>query len=226
MGNRPADILTLEPWNRWFTTPIEDGHWGLSEEAFRDVASAQDWGSAYGRIIEACPLFREGETLIVDKSPRYLQDLDVIMAKVPGTPCLVLEKDALLMYHSYQRRGFDLKRFTDYFNQCQQALERAETSFEVKRISQQRLSENQSEVFEELCEMLGLDYEEKYVTRAWCKRNMYGISFIWLFKKPYDYQSALMKAREEVDAEDIAYLKDNLYRPENRGHLFEALDAS
>ena len=108
-ADSPTDIPEVQPWADWFTTPIDEGHWGLTKEQFAEVAAAKDWNAAYERMIAGCPLFREGEDLIVDKSPAYLQALPEILAKVPGKPCLVLEKDALLTYHSYKRRDFPIK---------------------------------------------------------------------------------------------------------------------
>ncbi len=224
LGDSPAEIPKLEPWSDWFVKPIEEGHWGLTPSQFAEVAAAADWDGAYARIIEHCPLFLEGETQIVDKSPRYLQDLPEILAKVPNTPCLVLEKDALLMFHSYKRRGFGVKRFASYFNRCQSALREAEKQFSVLRVSQERLSANQSEVFRELCDYLGLEFDEQYVNRRWCKHHMFGISFVWLFKKPYDFDKARERADAEVTREERAYLVDNLQRI---GHdtMFTLLDA-
>ncbi|MEM1295754.1 MAG: sulfotransferase, partial [Verrucomicrobiota bacterium] len=75
LGENPREVLALEPWSDWFVTPIEEGHWGLTLEQFEEVAAASDWDGAYAKVIEHCPLFQEGENRIVDKSPRYLQDL-------------------------------------------------------------------------------------------------------------------------------------------------------
>ncbi|MFT5466753.1 MAG: hypothetical protein ACI8UO_001853 [Verrucomicrobiales bacterium] len=225
MAESPAGIPEVQPWADWFTTPVNEGHWGLKRQQLLEVAGQPNWDGAYAKLIEHCPLFREGEDRIVDKSPRYLQSLPEILAKVPSTPCLVLEKDALLMYHSYKRRDFDLKRFADYFNTCQAALREAEAKFSVTRISQERLSAEQADVFVELCKLLGLEFDERFVDRRWCKHNMHGISFIWLFKKPYDYAKAVAKARAEVADDEIAFLKKKLERI-GGDTVFTALDAS
>ncbi len=212
LGESPEEIPKLAPWSDWFTTPIDEGHWGLTAEQFAEVAAAENWDGAYAKIIEHCPLFLKGEDRIVDKSPRYLQELPKFLEKVPGTPCLVLEKDALLMFHSYKRRGFQVKRFADYFNRCQASLKEAETRFPILRVSQERLSEEPSQVFRELCDYLGLEFDEKYTSRRWCKHHMFGISFVWLFKRPYDVSKARERALSEVTEEEIAYLKANLQR--------------
>lgn len=224
MADSPAGILGVQPWADWFTMPIDDGHWGLSREQLLEVAAALDWDGAYAKLIEHSPLFRDGEDRIVDKSPRYLQDLPEVLAKVPKAPCLVLEKDALLMFHSYKKRDFDVKRFAAHFNRCQAALLDSESKFRIKRVSQERLSADQAGVFIELCDWLGLDFDAKYVERHWCKHNMHGISFIWLFKKPYDFAEARAKARAEVAAKEIAYLRKHLERIGD-DTVFTALDA-
>lgn len=212
LGESPREVLTLEPWSDWFVTPIDEGHWGLTPAQFEEVAAASDWDGAYAKIVEHCPLFLEGENRIVDKSPRYLQDLPAILKKVPDAPCLVLEKDALLMFHSYKRRGFGVERFASYFNRCQASLREAEQHHSVLRVSQERLSANQSEVFRELCDYLDLEFDEQYVNRRWCKHNMFGISFVWLYKKPYDFEKARERANAEVTKDELHYLQKNLQR--------------
>ncbi len=133
----------------------------------------------------------------------------------------MLEKDALLLYHSYKRRGFALSRFIDYFNICQTALNEAEGRFPIRRVSQEHLSGHQGEVFRELCNELGLEFDEKYISRPWCKRNMYGINFIWLFKKPYDFALARNRALEEVTQDEMRILRDKLIGIEDDSMLDE-----
>lgn len=158
----PSEIPNLVPWGEWFTLSCQDGHWGLSDQQLQDVAAAKDWNSAYTKLIEHSPFFREEEDYIVDKSPKYLRMLDQVLPKIPGKPVLVLEKDALLLYHSYKRREYGLDRFIDYFNKCQTQLRQAEESGAnpILRVSQERLSRDQSGLLIDLCEYLGLNYLE------------------------------------------------------------------
>lgn len=60
--------------------------------------------------------------------------------------------------------------------------------------------------------------------RHWCKHSMFRHNFLWIFKKPYDYDAGIAKAREGVSDDEIRQLQDSLKRIGN-DTMFAALDA-
>jgi len=224
LADSPADIPKLDPWAKWFVAPMEKAHWGLTPEQLEEVAASRDWQEVYSKLIQLSPIFQDGETMIIDKCPRYLLRLSDVLAKVPGTPCFVLQKDVLLLYYSYKKRGHELKNFVHVFNRCQEELVKAEANFDVHRVSQLRLYNERPKVFAELCAGSGLAFEERYASEEWCREHMAPYNFHRVFVHQFDLEAALAKARGLITDEELAVLRGELNR-EGAEEFFEHLDA-
>jgi hypothetical protein len=94
----PSKYYEVQPWYNWLSNrSIEMGGWEIAKKDRRKILQEQSWFDAYDKIKEISSLFDENDYLL-DKTPRYMLDLDKILNKVPNIPCIVSMKDH---YHQY-----------------------------------------------------------------------------------------------------------------------------
>lgn len=112
------DFNKQQPFYGWMSESTDIGHWGIRPEHMAEICSAADYDTAY-RLIKkyagelGSPHLRacfQHATWIIDKTPRYIFDLDTIMAKV-DLPFIVIQKDVLDQYLSFKNRSYRIEDF-------------------------------------------------------------------------------------------------------------------
>lgn len=94
-----AEFPTLEPYAEHLRTS-----WRIDDAKLRDICDAPDWLSAYARLAAVSPAIKSPDVALVDKTPRYLEHLPEVLAKVPDVPCIVLARDPLSVLHAWRKR--------------------------------------------------------------------------------------------------------------------------
>ena len=67
--------------------------WELTDGDIEYICSSEDWFEAYERLRERSPLVKNKNSLIIDKTPRYLLKLSKVLKKIPNIPCVLMVRD-------------------------------------------------------------------------------------------------------------------------------------
>lgn len=79
--------------------------WDLALEDMEHICAAPGWPEMYRRLAER---FRPGESVrVFDKTPRYMEHLPEVLAKVPGVPAVVVVRDPRALFWSWLKRAGD-----------------------------------------------------------------------------------------------------------------------
>lgn len=116
-GNRPQDFPDTGRYYRWMTDPNPPYNWLFDEEELTDICQSQDFYQAYAKMVQYCHLFKGDKQYVIDKTPAYVYELIEVMHKLPETPVVVVQKNALDQYYSFKKRemgiGFFKKKYAD-----------------------------------------------------------------------------------------------------------------
>jgi len=98
LARDPASFPAVEPY---YGMALRG--WGLALEDMEYICSAPKWEELYRRLAAR---FRPGEGVrIFDKTPRYMERLADVMAKVPGVPVVVIVRDPRALFWSWLKRA-------------------------------------------------------------------------------------------------------------------------
>lgn len=107
LNEAPIAFLTTEP----FYTNAKKG-WGVTDNDLKYVCSADSWPEVYRRLRERSHVIVDKSAYIFDRTPRYMQQLSEILAKVPDIPCIVMVKDfRAVACSSFIRSNMDMERW-------------------------------------------------------------------------------------------------------------------
>jgi hypothetical protein len=207
LADRPKDFPGVQPFYDWMvgTGP---GNWQIKEEDMKSVCECSSWIEAYQKIILYSPLFRDKSDLVLDKTPAYIGQLDSILEKVAGVPCIVTRKDILPQYYSYKKRGFQLDYFIKVYVNCQESLERAVRKFQdrILMVDHQRLSTHTLEETKSVYEFVGLDAEA--IGELDSKLQELSSKHAMKCEAAYSRESEIQAAESNVSAEEKKALAD------------------
>lgn len=173
-----ADFLELQPYCRY----MEDT-WGIENSDIRYICKAKSWSEVYRRLIERSPIFEDKEKLVFDKTPRYMRELENVLRKVPGVPCIVVVRDPRAVIWSWIKRNepeADVRTFEStawikknlkkycthymtYANGWRKAVDKGYGS-RILLIQYESLCKNQRFIAKEIFRFIGLSFDEAYLT--------------------------------------------------------------
>jgi SAM-dependent methyltransferase len=154
--------------------------WGLALEDMEYVCSAPDWEEMYRRLAGR---FRPGEQVrVFDKTPRYMEHLPSVMAKVPGAPAIVVVRDPRALFWSWLKRAGERPtdwlqaypgRYRSYAAGYRAAL-RAGLGDRLLLVRHEDLSLRPEEEGRRIFSFLGLEFDPAYVSFQPRFRNVRG----------------------------------------------------
>lgn len=154
--------------------------WGLALEDMEYVCSAPGWEEMYRRLAER---FRPGERVrVFDKTPRYMERLSEVMAKVPGAPVVVVVRDPRALFWSWLKRAGERPidwleaypvRYRSYAAGYQAALQ-AGLGDRLLLVRHEDLSLHPQEELQRVFSFLDLDFEPGYLSFSPRFRNVRG----------------------------------------------------
>jgi SAM-dependent methyltransferase len=154
--------------------------WNLALEDMDYVCSAPGWEEMYRRLAER---FRPGERVrVFDKTPRYMERLAEVMAKVPGVPVIVVVRDPRALFWSWLKRAGErpadwLEAYPARYHSYAagyRAARRAGLGDRLLLVRHEDLSLHPEEEARRIFSFLGLDFDPAYLSFAPRFRNVRG----------------------------------------------------
>lgn len=96
LADTPRDFPKIQPYFNFFCKT-----WELEKEVAMCCCDVLGWMEFYSRLRSVSPLVEKQNASIFDKTPRYMIDLDNVLNKVPGLPCVVNVRDPRALMHSW-----------------------------------------------------------------------------------------------------------------------------
>jgi hypothetical protein len=144
--------------------------WGLALEDMEYICAAPGFEELYRRLAER---FHPGEPIrVFDKTPRYMERLPEVMAKVPGIPVVVVARDPRALFWSWLKRAEERpadwltaypRRYCSYGAGYTAALE-AGLGERLLLVRHEDLSLRPEEEGRRIFSFLGLDFDPAYAS--------------------------------------------------------------
>ncbi len=154
--------------------------WNLALEDMEYACSAPGWEEMYRRLAER---FRpDREVRIFDKTPRYMECLAEVMAKVPGVPVVVVVRDPRALFWSWLKRAGERPadwlaaypaRYRAYAAGYHAALQ-AGLGDRLLLVRHEELSLHPAQEVARVFSFLGLDFDPAYLSFSPRFRNVRG----------------------------------------------------
>ncbi|MEB3359771.1 MAG: sulfotransferase [Synechococcales bacterium] len=164
-----SEFLSIEP----YSINLKRG-WDISEDEFLHICSADNWPEVYKRLVEYSRLIQFKDTLVFDKTPKYMSVLPNVLDKVPNVPCIVVVRDPRSVLWSWAKRSDVDKdtwicklenhcaRYIAYANGWKAAIEDGMGS-RILLVKYEELCKNPNEIAREIFNFIGLDFVPEYV---------------------------------------------------------------
>ena len=166
-----SEFLKLEP----YCTNFKRG-WQIEDNDLDYICQAHTWANVYQRVIERSPVIENKETLIFDKTPKYMQDLPNVLKKVPNVSCIVLIRDPRAVLYSWAKRSqLDMEEWlsknlksacTRYVSYLKGYTESASTSLNsrILLIRYEEICLNQQQEAEKIFDFLKFDFDPSFIS--------------------------------------------------------------
>lgn len=165
LNDTPAPFLRTEPYRKNLLSG-----WGLSERDVEYICEASNFGIAYTRLRERSTVISSKESLLFDKTPRYMSQLPEVMSRAPDVSAVVILRDLrATLWSSFKRTRMSVvewereiypvtrKHLLSYIRGLARAVERPERD-RLFIVRHEDLLENPSALTEELFSFLRLPY--------------------------------------------------------------------
>jgi len=186
LARDPASFPSVEPY---YGMALRG--WGLALEDMEHICAAPGWEELYRRLAER---FRPGEQVrVLDKTPRYMERLPEVMAKVPGVPAVVIVRDPRALFWSWLKRAGERPadwlatfagRYLSYAAGYRAALD-AGLESRLLLVRHEDLSLHPEEEGRRIFSFLGLDFDPSYVTFSPRFQNVRGAGVTSAFVLEY-----------------------------------------
>jgi hypothetical protein len=99
--DNPIDFLQLEPY---YTIAMRG--WGLADQDLQYVCQADSWSTLYARLKQCSSITKDKlDCWILDKTPKYMECLSAVLAKIPDVRCIVIVRDPRAVLWSWAKRS-------------------------------------------------------------------------------------------------------------------------
>ncbi len=171
LADSPREFGRIQPYYSFFQST-----WKLAPGDAEFIIDTDDWGEFYRRSRERSPLIADKHCWIFDKTPAYMRDLEQVMDKVPGIPCVVNVRDPRALILSWARwsghsehpvrwieENFadNINRYLGYAEGYSKALSRHGDRMLLNRF--ELLCTNPSAELSRIFKFLGLEFREEYM---------------------------------------------------------------
>jgi hypothetical protein len=172
LGDTPRDFPTIQPYCNYFKE-----RWEVHDNQVAYMCDTDEWGECYRRAREISPVIQDKSTMMLDKTPGYMRDLDRVLAKVPQIPCVVIVRDPRALMVSWAKRtGFETSpeswlehhlptfctRYVEYANGYRRAMQRFPDRLML--IQFEHLCTDPVGVFSALFDFAGLTFDGAYTS--------------------------------------------------------------
>jgi len=113
LAKRPSDFLSRK--FRTYNGHQIRGGWHITDEELRYICHASNWNEVYLRLREKSRLIKDKTVYLIDKTPRYMMELDVVLDRMPGIPCIVVVRNPRSVIWSWIKRLFETDEKTPYW---------------------------------------------------------------------------------------------------------------
>ncbi len=171
LAEKMPEFLSLEPYNSM--TKLS---WRIKDDELEYVCQANTWLDAYKRLKEKTRLITKQEgALIFDKTPKYMQKLSQVLAKVPDVPCIVIVRDPRAVLWSWAKRSglgvqkwvkehldSHCERYLSYANGWKEAVENG-LGDQILLIQYESLCISPVDNARKIFEFIGLEFDNSYL---------------------------------------------------------------
>jgi hypothetical protein len=212
LADEASNFGSIEP----YYTNLKTG-WGLGDSQLNHICAANTWSEVYQRLIEQSPIIKNKDTLVFDKTPKYMQLLSNVLSKVPNIPCIVLVRDPrAILYSWFKRSGLKKEVWLEktLSIQCQTYLSYAlgwKTALEngfgdrLLLVNYENLCSNTLSECQRIFDFIGLDFHSYYLSFKYHKKygNVYGggvsLEYLTEYQQHFsdDVCQQILKATEE-----------------------------
>ncbi len=154
---------------------IKNG-WGITEEDLDYILLGRNWNQVYLRLRARSKVIKNKNSLLIDKTPRYMLHLSDVLYRMDQVPCVVIVKEPKGVIWSWIKRqkGLDVgdvpdglinkfcKRYVDYAHGYAEA--KRNHPLRILKVNYSNLCENPVLQSRKIFEHVGLDFDEKYLT--------------------------------------------------------------
>lgn len=212
LAEEASDFVAIEP----YSTNLKNG-WGLGDSQLNYICTANSWSDVYQRLIEQSPIIKNKDTLVFDKTPKYMEVLSNVLTKVPNTHCIVVVRDPrAILYSWFKRSGLkkevwlekqlsmQAQRYLSYASGWKTALENGLGS-QILLVKYESLCSNTLSECQRIFDFLGLDFYSYYLSFKYHKKygNVYGgevsLEYLTEYEQHFsdDVCQQILKATEE-----------------------------
>ncbi len=202
LGRRPGDYIHMQPYVDNLKTA-----WRVDDRGLEYICASDSWMEMYRRLREVS-ILPDKTVSLYDKTPRYMEFLKEVMAKVP-VPCVVIVRDPRAVYHSHRRHGpTQIGPFCGYYINYARAFNQARQAYPSRLllVRYERLCVNPQQEAERIFDFLGLEFDPAYLSLS--RRadeyvslgiNTQAISAYSAQLSPAEQQEILTRTREFSD---------------------------
>jgi len=159
-----------KPFYDWLIWDMRNDLWGLNNES-RDlvVHGARCDAEMYSRLHKYSPLFHRApnnNSMILDKTPAYMDRLVEAMDRSPGVPVVVTTRTAVKMTQSFKKRGYSDEWIEAKIQRAEKNLAAAISKYpdRIHMADTTLWTTAPNEVMEGVFNFLGLDWRPEYLT--------------------------------------------------------------
>jgi len=157
------------PFPEWSMRPLSMRGWGLDKTTLGILQQSHCFAELYFRLRQLSPLYSWPHTThswIVDKTPRYIYELDTILAKAPDVPVIVTIKSRDDLIASWTSRNQTVQGAQGAYSKAMVALRRAQERFPDRIwVVNHTLFQQQPDVeMQKVFDFLHLDWDPAYKT--------------------------------------------------------------
>lgn len=161
----PSDLERIYPFFEWLSLPVRNRMWGLSLEQAVEMVSLPCHAHMYGFLRRKSVLLRN-YTYIVDKTPRYVYYLDIVMSRAPGVPVVVVVKSIESQYKSFVSRGWNVTKALTKIRDGELAVKKARQAYpgRILIVRYEQLVLNPTVVLRKIFSFAGLRWDDAFLS--------------------------------------------------------------
>jgi hypothetical protein len=187
LAKSPKDFINKDP----YFTMLHRG-WKINKEyLIQALSNSPEWMDAYRNIINLSSILKNKNVQIIDKTPKYLENLPQITKKVPQIPCIVIVRDPRSVIWSWAKRmdsSINIKKSCERYLRYYCGWKNTINKNRIYLIKYESLCLNPEAEIQKLFNFLKLDYSTNYLKIVYNKNisihgNQVNTNFIDEYKR-------------------------------------------
>jgi hypothetical protein len=165
----PSDFVNVHPFYEWITDGVEKNQWALSTIQRERLLNATCHAEMYSMLHIFSPVYRHfPDSLIVDKTPGYIYELDAVMDRSPGVPVVVSVKSDEDQLRSWTKRYKkpDQTSLLERLQKAKQGLQRALDKYpgRIHVVNTTELYKDPNKAMDQVYDFLGLQWNPEFLS--------------------------------------------------------------